>query len=69
MNNCAWDRTITDYTCQMDNVTVLDHRSGMLSLSDCLFSKTSPHKELNGGDRSHVVSRNTIPDGFENEHI
>ncbi len=58
-----------NYTYQMDNVTVLDHRGGMLSLSDCLFRKTSPHAELYRGDRSRVVSQNTILDGFENEHI
>ena len=49
----------------MDYVTVIDHRGGMLSLSDCLFRKTSPHAELYKGDRSHVVSHQTILDGFE----
>jgi hypothetical protein len=30
-------------------------KGGMLSLSDCLFRKTSPHAELYRGDRSHVI--------------
>ena len=53
----------------MDNVTVIDHRGGMLSLSDCLFRKTSPHAELFKGDRSRVMSHHTILDGFEDEVI
>ena len=57
------------YTYKMDYVTVIDHRGGMLSLSDCLFRKTSPHAELYKGDRSHVVSHQTILDGFEDENI
>ena len=58
-----------NYTYKMDDVTVIDHRGGMLSLSDCLFRKTSPHAELYKGDRSHVVSHQTILDGFEDENI
>ena len=58
-----------NYTYRMDDVTVIDHRSGKLSLSDCLFRKTSPHTVLYRGDRSGVISRNTILDGFENESI
>ena len=58
-----------NYTYRMDNVTVIDHRSGLLSLSDCQFRKTSPNAVLYRGDGSGVKSRNTIPDGFENETI
>ena len=60
---------VNNYTYKMDYVTVLDHRGGMLSLSDCLFRKTSPHAELYRGDRSKVISNQTILDGFENESI
>ena len=58
-----------NYTYKMDDVTVLDHRSGALSLSDCLFRKTSPRATLYKGDRSAVISKNLILDGFENECI
>ncbi len=58
-----------NYTYRMDHVTVLDHRSGALSLSDCLFRKTSPHATLYKGDRSKVLSHNTILDGFGKDTI
>lgn len=58
-----------NYTYQMDDVTVIDHRSGVLSMSDCLFRKTSPRATLYKGDRSKVISGNLILDGFEDETI
>ena len=58
-----------NYTYKMDNVTVIDHRSGMLSLNDCLFRKTSPNAVLYRGNGSGLTSHNTILDGFDNETI
>ena len=58
-----------NYTYKMDDVTVLDHRSGVLSLSDCAFRKTSPKATLYKGDRSRVISKNLILDGFGDEKI
>ncbi len=58
-----------NYTYRMDHVTVLEHRGGVLSLSDCLFRKTSPHATLYRGDRAKVISRNVILDGFGEESI
>ncbi len=58
-----------NYTYQMDDVTVIDHRGGALSLSDCLFRKTSPRATLYKGDRKKVISRNLMLDGFEEETI
>ena len=56
-----------NYAYRMDHVTVIDHRGGALSLSDCLFRKTSPHAELYRGNRQLVRSHNTVLDGFD-EH-
>jgi hypothetical protein len=56
-----------NYTYRMDNVTVIDHRSGTLSVSDCLFRKTSPGAVLYKGDGSGLKSHNTILDGFDDE--
>ena len=58
-----------NYTYRMDDVTVLDHRGGQLSLSDCLFRKTSPRATLYRGDRSRVTSNNIMLDGFEGESL
>ncbi len=58
-----------NYTYKMDNVTVIDHRGGQLSMSDCLFRKTSPGAVLYRGDGVGVKSHQTILDGFEDETI
>lgn len=44
-------------------------RSGScaLSMSDCLFRKTSPRATLYRGDRTKVISRKLILDGFEED--
>jgi len=54
-----------NYTYRMDDVTVIDHRGGELSVSDCLFRKTSPRSTLYRGDRAHLAARGTILDGFD----
>ncbi len=53
-----------NYTYQMDDVTVLDHKGGRLLVSDGLFRKTSPHATLYRGEaRSEVLWRDNILDG------
>ena len=58
-----------NYTYRMDNVTVVDHRGGSLSMSDCLFRKTSPHATLYRGDKTHLTAHHLLLDGFEEETI
>ena len=52
-----------NYTYLMDDVTVLDHRSGSLLVSNGLFRKTSPHATLYKGSRENVIWRDNILDG------
>lgn len=56
-----------NYTYQMDDVTVIDHRGGILLLSGCMFRKTSPHAVLYRGDRARLMVRDNILDGFDGE--
>ena len=58
-----------NYTYQMDNVTVIDHRGGSLLVAQGLFRKTSPHATLYRGDRSCLTGRDNILDGFESETL
>ena len=49
----------------MDDVTVIDHRSGSLLVSNGLFRKTSPKATLYKGEKAGVVWRdNTLDGGF-----
>ena len=47
----------------MDDVTVLDHRSGSLLVANGLFRKTSPHATLYKGDKKDVIWRDNVLDG------
>lgn len=58
-----------NYTYKMDNVTVIDHRSGKLLISDGFFRKTSPHAVLYSGDKTNLISRDNILDGFDGETL
>lgn len=53
----------------MDNVTVIDHRGGKLLISDGFFRKTSPHAVLYSGDKTNLISRDNILDGFDGETL
>ncbi|MBR0145214.1 MAG: hypothetical protein IJM25_00950 [Eubacterium sp.] len=52
-----------NYTYLMDDVTVIDHRSGSLLVTDGLFRKTSPHATLYRGDGKDVGWRDNVLDG------
>lgn len=52
-----------NYTYQMDDVTVIDHRGGSLMVTNGLFRKTSPHATLYKGSRENVLWRDNILDG------
>lgn len=52
-----------NYTYQMDDVTVIDHLSGSLLVTNGLFRKTSPRATLYRGDRSGLVWRDNTLDG------
>jgi len=52
-----------NYTYLMDDVTVLDHRSGSLLVANGLFRKTSPHATLYKGDKKDVIWRDNVLDG------
>lgn len=52
-----------NYTYKMDDVTVIDHRSGDLIVSTCQFRKDSPNATLYKGDKSHVTWRDNILTG------
>ncbi len=58
-----------NYTYRMDGVTVIDHRSGELTVAQGLFRKTSPHATLYRGDRAHLTVRDNILDGFGDERL
>lgn len=50
----------------MDNITVIDHKSGDLLVSDCMFRKTCPNAELVAGSKDNIIWRdNILTDGFE----
>lgn len=52
-----------NFTYQMDDVTVIDHRSGSLLVSSCMFRKDSPHATLYKGSRKNVIWSNNITTG------
>ncbi len=52
-----------NYTYKMDDVTVLDHRSGLLLVSNCMFRKDSPNATLYKGDKSQVIWRDNLLTG------
>lgn len=54
-----------NYTYEMDDVTVIDHRAGHLTVANGLFRKTSPHATLYKGNREELIWRDNITDGFD----
>lgn len=56
-----------NYTYKMDDVTVIDHRGGQLLVSGCMFRKHSPNATIYKGDRSGLVTRDNLLEGFDNE--
>ena len=58
-----------NYTYRMDDVTVIDHRSGSLLVTQGLFRKTSPNATLYRGSRAHLTARDNTLDGFENQTL
>ena len=44
-----------NYSYQMDDVTVIDHRSGALLVSNCMFRKDSPKATLYKGSKENVI--------------
>lgn len=52
-----------NYTYKMDDVTVLDHRSGELLVNNCMFRKDSPHATLYKGNKDAVIWRDNILTG------
>lgn len=60
MRGCSY---FNNYAYKMDDVTVIDHRSGSLLVSDGLFRKTSPHATLYKGDKQNLIWRDNQLDG------
>lgn len=55
-----------NYTYKMDDVTVIDHRSGNLLVTNGLYRKTSPKATLYKGNKENVMWRdNILSEGFE----
>lgn len=55
-----------NYTYQMDDVTVIDHKSGDLLVNNCLFRKDSPKATLYKGTKENVIWRdNQLTGGLE----
>lgn len=52
-----------NYAYKMDDVTVIDHKSGQLLVCNGLFRKTSPKATLYKGDGTNVVWRDNLLDG------
>lgn len=54
-----------NYTYKMDDVTIIDHRSGELLVANCLLRKTCPNTTLYKGDNKSVIWRdNILTDGL-----
>lgn len=56
-----------NYTYKMDDVTVIDHRGGQLLVSGCMFRKHSLNATIYKGDRSGLVTRDNLLEGFDND--
>ena len=54
-----------NYTYEMDDVTVIDHRGAQLTVANGLFRKTSPNASLYKGNRDDLIWRDNIIDGFD----
>ncbi len=61
LTGCSY---FNNFTYGMDDVTVIDHRSGSLSVTNGLFRKTCPHAALYRGDGTGLTVRDNILDGF-----
>lgn len=54
-----------NYTYKMDDVTIIDHRSGELLVTNCLLRKTCPNTTLYKGENKSVIWRdNILTDGL-----
>ncbi len=58
-----------NYTYGMDDVTVIDHRGGILMVTNGLFRKTSPRATLYRGDRSRLLAHENMLDGFGDQSL
>lgn len=55
-----------NYGYGMDDVTAIDHRSGEVIVSNCMFRKTSPNMTLYKGENKNIIWRDNIfADGLE----
>ncbi len=55
-----------NYGYGMDGITAIDHRSGELLITNCMFRKTCPNAALYKGENKGVIWRDNIyTDGFE----
>ena len=60
-----------NYRFKMDNPTVIDHVKGILLVSDCYFSKTSPNSLLYKGDpeKNKLIWHDNILINFKDSEI
>lgn len=49
-----------NYTYKMDDVTVIDHRSGDLMVTNCMFRQDSPKATLYKGNKKNVIWRDNF---------
>lgn len=55
-----------NYTYKMDDVTIIDHRSGELLVTNCMLRKTCPNTTLYKGENKSVIWRdNILTDGLK----
>lgn len=52
-----------NYTYKMDDVTVIDHKSGALLVNNCMFRKDSPNATLYKGNKKDVIWENNMLTG------
>ncbi len=60
LNGCSY---FNNYTYLMDDVTVIEHISGEVLVSNCMFRKTSPNATLYKGSNEGVIWRDNILTG------
>lgn len=60
LNGCSY---FNNYTYKMDDVTVIDHRSGQLLATNCMFRKDSPNATLYRGNKENVIWQNNMLTG------
>lgn len=52
-----------NFTYKMDDVTVIDHKSGQLLVTNCMFRKDSPIATLYKGNKEDVIWRDNLTTG------